>query len=526
MTSHDRPRSPRRRTLGACAALAFAAAGLVTVGTTTEAAAESEESAERTLEQKVTLKGVLGHLRKLQEVADDSDDSRAAGDVGYDRSARYVFQRLRAAGYDVQYQDFAFDRFTVDKPTVFEQLAPTPATYEEATGFATAEYTGSGDVTGTVVDVDVVEPPASEANTSTSGCEPEDFAAFPAGGVALLQRGTCTFGVKSQNAAAAGAVGVILYNEGTPGDPERNELLLPTLAGSDVSIPVVSVNYELGRSLVGAKARIATDVTVSPDTRTRNVIAETPGGAADNVVLVGAHLDSVSDGPGINDNGTGVAAILEVAEQLAGGTPANKVRFAFWGAEEAGLLGSTQYVESLSEEERGSIALYLNFDMVGSPNYFRGVYDGDASQPGSVAPPEGSAAIEHLFDSYFTSRSLPFEDATFDARSDYQAFITAGIPAGGLFTGAEVEKTEEQVARYGGVVAPFDPCYHKACDSFTPRKDGADGDTYRALRKAYGSQLRGNVNLHALDTSADAIAFAVETYAADTSPVRGQVPVP
>ena len=242
---------------------------------------------------------------------------------------------------------------------------------------------------------------------------------------------------------------------------------------------------------------------------TRNVIAQTKGGA-DNVVMVGAHLDSVQEGTGHNDNGTGSAATLAVALRLARAKaePVNTVRFAWWGAEESGLVGSTHYVEQLPPEETQKIALYLNFDMVGSPNYVRGIYDGDGSSFGQAGP-AGSQAIEKLFNDHFADAGLAYESTEFSGRSDYAAFIANGIPAGGLFSGAEQIKTPEQVTRYGGVAgAAADPCYHRACDSPTPVADGGDAAVYGQLR-----DLVGNVNTIALDTNTDAIAHAVATYA-------------
>ncbi len=143
------------------------------------------------------------------------------------------------------------------------------------------------------------------------------------------------------------------------------------------------------------------------------------------------------------------------------------VRFAFWGAEEAGLLGSEHYVAELSDAERAKIYANLNFDMLGSPNYVRFVYDGDGSNGGESGPP-GSAQIEDVFNSYFDSKGLASEPTDFDGRSDYGPFIAAGIPAGGLFSGAEGVKTAEQAVVYGGTAdEPYDPCYHAACDTIT-----------------------------------------------------------
>jgi Zn-dependent M28 family amino/carboxypeptidase len=176
------------------------------------------------------------------------------------------------------------------------------------------------------------------------------------------------------------------------------------------------------------------------------------------------------------------------------------VRFAWWGAEEAGLVGSTAYVNSLSQEELDRITLYLNFDMVGSPNHVFFIYDGDDSDGVGFGPgPEGSAQIEKTFERYFESVGEPYKGTDFSGRSDYGPFIAAGIPSGGLFTGAEGIKTAEEAAIWGGTAGQqYDPCYHLACDTFA------------------------NVNLHALDVNSDAIAYAVLQYAMNTSDVNGQ----
>jgi Zn-dependent M28 family amino/carboxypeptidase len=144
--------------------------------------------------------------------------------------------------------------------------------------------------------------------------------------------------------------------------------------------------------------------------------------------------------------------------------PRQKVRFAFWGAEEAGLLGSEHYVDNLSDADLGKIFAVLNFDMVGSPNYVRFVYDGDGSDTEPAGPP-GSAQIEEVFNKYFANQGLATDPTAFDGRSDYGPFIAVGIPAGGLFSGAEGIKTPEQAEVYGGTAGvAYDPCYHQACD--------------------------------------------------------------
>ncbi len=438
----------------------------------------------------IRLDQVRAHQAALQAIADANGGNRAAGLPGYTGSVEYVVEKLEAAGWDVTLDEFEYE-FT--PPVVLEQLTPISATYESGA----FSGSGFGDVTGPVIPVDInLVPPRA----STSGCESTDFTGF--GGpndIALIQRGTCTFGIKALNAQNAGAEAVIIFNQGN--DPTREGLIVGTLLpdGAAVTIPVVGGSFANGGALSQAGSTAHIDVD-PPESRPQvNVIAENPGRNDDNVVMAGAHLDSVQAGPGINDNGSGSAALLEAAEQLAHVANENTLRFAWWGAEEDGLLGSTAYVDGLSQAEKDRIALYLNFDMVGSPNYIFMTQDADQSSfTAPVAIPPGSTAIEDLFESFYTMQDEPYDDAAFDARSDYQAFVANGIPSSGLFTGAEVPKTAEQQAIWGGTTgAQFDPCYHLACDTFA------------------------NNNNHALAVNADSIGFSLLTYAYTTEAVNG-----
>ena len=223
---------------------------------------------------------------------------------------------------------------------------------------------------------------------------------------------------------------------------------------------MVSTSYATGAELAvlsNVVMRLAVDAGVTT-IESFNILADTAG-RADRTVVVGAHLDSVAEGPGINDNGSGSAAILETALQLKalGTTPTNRIRFAFWGGEEDGLIGSEHYVSQLTSRQIKEHAVNLNFDMVGSPNFVRYVYDGDGSAFGEKGP-NGSALVEKVFLDYFKSQNLPVAPTAFDGRSDYFGFINNGIPAGGLFTGAEDPKTAEEAAIFGGTAgAPLDP---------------------------------------------------------------------
>ena len=448
----------------------------------------------------VTVDGVRVHQQAFQDAADANGGTREAGTPGYAASGAYVAEQMEAAGYDVTIQDFQYPFFEELVVAELQQVAPVPTDYPyfDLAGFATMDYSGSGDVTAIAEGVDIIDPTGQLPNTSTSGCEASDFAGFTAGNIAVIQRGSCDFSLKAINAENAGAVGVVIFNEGQPG---RTFAFLSTLGGPVVEIPVVAANYDVGVELAagGVQVRMFTDTT-SEFRDTFNVLAESKKGNPDNVVMVGAHLDSVDEGPGIQDNGSGSAAILETAIQMQKVDPRNQVRFAWWGAEESGLLGSQYYVDNLTEDEADDIALYLNFDMIGSPNYFFGIYDGDQStfmQPEGFIP-DGSAEIEDTFEAYYDSVGEPFQDSAFSGRSDYGPFIAVGIPAGGLFTGAEGIKTPDEALTYGGTAGEqYDPCYHLACDTFD------------------------NISLHALDVNSDAVAYSTLSYAMSTELING-----
>lgn len=488
--------------------------------------ADPNNNSAKKLTKAVTVDGVLRHLDALQSIADANGGTRASGTPGYQASVDYVAGKLEGAGYQVTRQAFPFPYYEAHGSS-FAQVAPNPTTYTAGVDYTLMTYSGPGDVTGAVVPVDLnLADPAA----ATSGCTASDFAGLDlTGKVALIQRGgtNCGFGVKATNAKNAGAAAVIIMNQGNgtrEANPDRFALFSGTLS-APVGIPAISVSFDTGAQFAataGLVVRIVAD-TESEIRTTWNVVAQSRYGRTDNVVMAGAHLDSVPEGPGYNDNGTGSAALLEVALQMAKVKSNNAVRFAWWGAEERGLLGSNHYVAELTDAQIAQIALYLNFDMVGSPNYVLGVYDGDDSAAtGSGPGPEGSAQIESVFERFFAERGLATVPADFTGRSDYGPFIAAGvdIPAGGLFTGAEGLKTVQEAALFGGIAGKaYDPCYHQGCDSLTPVADGADADLYAALDAAYG--LHGNVNTFALDVNADAIATAIITFAFDTSAVNG-----
>jgi Zn-dependent M28 family amino/carboxypeptidase len=452
------------------------------------------------LRKGVTVAGIMEHQREFQRIANANDGNRAATTTGYDASVAYVQQRLEAAGYDVKLEPFEFAQWEQNGPSTLERISPDPAVFVEDTDYILAQFAAGGDVTADVFVAGNTEvPPSGGAGTSVSGCDPADFAGA-AGKIALIQRGTCPFTQKYENADEAGAAAALIFNDGFEG---REDPILTT-GPTDMSIPAAMISNDLGEELYNqaqsgpVSVHFVVDATTTPITQ-YNVTADTAGNP-DRTIVVGAHLDSVEEGPGINDNGSGSSGILEIAEEMAElkREPRNRVRFAWWGAEEAGLVGSTAYVEDLTPAQLRGLEANLNFDMIGSPNFVRFVYDGDLSDsaPPPSGAPAGSAQIEDMFLRYFDSRGLATDPTAFDGRSDYGPFIEGGVPAGGLFTGAEGIKTEEQEAVYGGAAnVAFDPCYHQACDTLF------------------------NLSNQALNQMSDAAAHATFTLAQSRSPV-------
>ncbi|MFE3767442.1 M28 family metallopeptidase [Streptomyces sp. NPDC059104] len=491
----------RRRSIPALAALAAAAvAAPLLIAAAPASAHDTDHQGRRgarlakDLVEEVTARGAYRHLARFQQIADANGGNRAAGTPGHAASAAYVHDTLKKAGYEVSYQDF-------DIHEAHTKAEKTTVLGEGGRELATAAFT----FTPSTPAGGLVAPLALARVDETPGCTADDYPAGAfTGKIALVKRGACTFVEKQRAAAAAGAVGVIVYNHsGTT--PVRGGFSSP----AEGVIPSAGITLADGEALAAAAAAGEVKVRLDLDQEhvrktTRNVIAETKGGRADRVVALGSHLDSVPEGPGINDNGSGSAGLLEVALKLAdeganrkGGGTANKVRFAWWSAEELGLLGSEHYVAQLSARQKKDIALYLNFDMIASPNPAQFVYDGDDSdKTGEGAGPAGSAQIEALINGFLDKKGKPHEGSDFDGRSDYGPFIANGIPAGGTFTGAEGVKTAEQAKRYGGTAgAPYDPNYHGA------------GDTLK------------NLDLKAFDTNLDVIAHAVGTYAQDLSSI-------
>ncbi|KAI6372558.1 hypothetical protein MCOR25_003716 [Pyricularia grisea] len=367
--------------------------------------------------------------------------NRFVGTTGLDTSLQWVYDTLTA----LDYYDVKKQKFTVNRggSASFSVAGKT---------YTTATFDGSpaGEADGKLVPV------------ANLGCSATDFPSSVSGAIALVARGTCGFADKARFAGAAGAKAVVIYNNVAQGAAAGG-------LGSGTFPPTVGINQADGQALVAAGQGQEGSVSVTINTvSTYNIIAQTRSGDTANVLQLGAHMDSVEVCPGVNDDGSGSIGILETAIQLAKfQPPKNTVRFSWWSAEEVGLVGSTHYVKSLSQEELDKIRLYLNFDMIASVNWLYAIYASNGTGFEGRPPPPGVVEAESVFQEYFDNVAK-LNYTSFDLRkaSDHGPFIDAKVPTGGLFAGGSEAKTAEQVALFGGTVgASSDPENHKVGDN-------------------------------------------------------------
>jgi Zn-dependent M28 family amino/carboxypeptidase len=497
----------------------------------------------------ISVGDIVQHQVALQRIATLNGETREVFGPGYAESLDYVVSTLKQAGYKPQVTKFNYPVWEETKPPVLNMVSPMAKTYTPGNAesdpntvdFITMANSPTVELTNAPVFPvgGIVDPPTGG---SQSGCQESDYDGVE-GKVALVQRGTCPFVDKWSLAQAAGATGVIIYNEGNTPDRQA-PLFVDNQPNPPAKIAAVITSYKLGNDLLQAykaKQNPTVDFKVYgtfTDRFLNQVIAETPSGDPNHVVVVGAHLDSVPAGPGINDDGSGTATNLAMAQELMQGhySLRNKIRFAWWGAEEEGLIGSSYYAHNLSQSEVDKIDVMLDYDMLASPNYARLVYDGDGNDEaldpdpsGTVehpAGPEGSGKVEQVFDDWFDSRHQMSHRIAFDGRSDYVGFTDRGIPAGGIFSGAEGVKSPELEKIYGGAAGSwFDPCYHQICDNLSTiltgvpplsaeglAPDGSDADKRAAARKMSGGALQSLRDL------APAAEYAVYYFGASKDP--------
>jgi len=424
------------------------------------------------------------HMKAFQTIADqnpgpDGHASRNSGEPGYKASVDYVASKMEQAGYDVTLQKYKFLYYAFTGIPSFSEVSPTPRTYMLNVDWGPGQSTGTADALIQPAGGIVVPPTAT--SSSTSGCTAADFNSSMQDRIALIQRGGCNFGVKVQNAQAAGAKGVIIFNEGNPG---RTDLLVGSLvdaAGTPIvpTIPVAFINFADGVNLLDQfqhgtppEMNISIQAIVDPNRDDWNVIAESKGGDKNHVVVVDAHLDAIY-GAGMLDNASGSATILDVAQKMKNVEPRNKLRFIWFGGEELGLLGSAYYVNNLSSSELSHIGYDLDADVTATPNYTIGVLD-------PAGPDLFSGVSTNTFPNRVYKASTVARDqaiAYFDSigknhelfspqGTDAFSFNAVGIPASGLLTGQDCCKNQDEVDLFGGYLGNFEgniPSFDGGC---------------------------------------------------------------
>jgi hypothetical protein len=428
-------------------------------------------------------------MKAFQAIADanpgpDGMPSRNSGEPGYKASADYVAKVMTEAGYNVTIQTYKFFYFAFTAIPTFREISPTAHDFTVSTEWNPGQ--SRGNVTADLQPAGGIIIPPTPTSSSSSGCTAGDFSGFVPGRVALIQRGTCNFGVKVLNAQAAGASGVIIFNEGNPGRTGVLSGSLSDASGNRIvpEIPVAFTSFDTGNSLLteyqqAVQAGTALPVinlniqgVVNPNADDYNVIAESKGGNPNHVLVVDAHLDAIY-GAGMLDNASGSATILDIAQQMKNVDPLNKLRFIWFGGEELGLLGSIYYVNNLTSTQASHIGYDLDADVTATPNYVVGVLDPAGVDlfgrtvtqtfPNRVYK-ASTIARDQAID-YFNSIGLNHELFS-PVGTDAISFNNIGIPASGLLTGQDCCKSQEEVNLFGGFLGNFEgniPSFDGGC---------------------------------------------------------------
>src|SRR3954454_2953741 len=444
------------------------------------------------LRNAVTRGEILRYEQRLNAIALSNENTRLTASTGNWESVNYVIGQLRQMGYNPTLVPYANtnspNAWSERTPSELQMVTPTPKTYVNGTtatsDFSQMQWSQSGDFTAQVIPAARIQiPPPPIADTVRSGCAMSDFPATVKDNIVLVQRGGCTELVKAINTRAHGAKAVMIMNEGQTGRTASARYVSQTYPGTIG----IGVTFALGQELYSL-AQAGTPATMhfkSDNNLTLridyDISAETPGGDPTRVLQVGAHIDGVAAGPGINDDGSGTAMNLTIAHQIMklGITPKYKIRFGWFSGEEQGLYGSTFFVNQLNSLQTTQTLAMLDYDMIASTNWIPFMY-----VPNNVTEPtlpqaqkDAEATLSKTHIDYLKNRlNVTKVDYPFDNRSDYAQWrrpsATRGVPATGYYTGAEGIKTAAQAAGgagvngYGGQAGiQADPCYHEWCDT-------------------------------------------------------------
>jgi hypothetical protein len=429
------------------------------------------------------------YMQNFQAIADanpgaDGHPSRNSGEPGYKASVDFVANLMTGWGYNVSIQTYTFNYFSFVGTPTFSQVSPNPHNYVLVSEWNPGRSNGS--TTADVQPAGGIIIPPTPTPSSKSGCTAADFSGFTTGRIALIQRGSCTFGTKILNAEAAHASGVIIFNEGNPGRTGVfNGSIVDSSGNSFIpTIPVAFTSFATGLDFYNDYQQAVASGTALPraslsiasieqkNAPDYNVIAESKGGDPNSVLVVDAHLDAIF-GAGMLDNASGSTTILDVARMMRKVNPLHKLRFIWFGGEELGLLGSTHYVKNLTPTDLGHIFYDLDSDVTATPNYDIGILDPAAVDffgrtvstqfPANVYGPSLISRDQSIayFDSIGKNHIL-FSPVGTDAFN----FNLAGIPASGLLTGQDCCKTQAEVDLFGGSLGNYDgkiPSFDGGC---------------------------------------------------------------
>jgi len=490
MQQRLRLRRPRSWLVLLCAAVGVGLLAAPTASAITSAQCDARvNDTPSKLVECIQTDDLWNHMKAFQEIANqnpgpDGMPSRNSGEPGYKASADYVAALMKQAGYDVTIQTYKFIYYAFTGIPAFTEVSPTPHSYTLNDEWGPGQSIGTANAALQPVGGIIIPP--TPTSSSTSGCTSADFNGFMSGRIALIQRGGCNFGVKILNAEAAGASGVIIFNEG---NPTRTDLLVGSVvdaAGNPFvpTIPVAFTTFAAGADLLNQYQQavqnrtalpvmnISISAIVDPNRDDYNVIAESKGGDKNHVVVVDAHLDAIY-GAGMLDNASGSTTILDIAQKMKNVQPLNKLRFIWFGGEELGLLGSAYYVDNLPSADLSHIGYDLDADVTATPNYTIGVLDpaGPDLFSGVVTSTfpnrvyKASTIARDQAITYFNSIGLNHELFS-PVGTDAFSFNAVGIPASGLLTGQDCCKNQHEVDLFGGYLGNFEgniPSFDGGC---------------------------------------------------------------
>ncbi|MFP3391442.1 M28 family peptidase [Brevibacillus sp. SIMBA_040] len=397
----------------------FCLVASLTFGITAYAAPHPSSSAfDNKIVKRIKVDNIYNMVKEL------SEEPRVAGTKSEHDAVTYIEKKFQSYGYDTERQPFEF----------YSYSGPTDFSFS-VSGFEETDWelgTFTYGVNGSVTDEIVYAGLGRENDLDEVDLD---------GKIALIKRGEISFADKVKNAAEAGAKAVVIFNN-------SSGTINGTLGGPDDSyVPVLALTKSQGEELLdrlqngeALTATVTVEGAKTKESTSYNVIAtKKPDKNKDNgqIIIVGAHHDSVEGAPGANDDASGTATTLELARVMANMPTDTEIRFITFGAEENGLLGSYAYVESMSEEEVENTVGMFQMDMVGSKDAGKLImYTVDGEK--NVVTDLGAAAGSRLSETVNYGR---------EGRSDHVPFAEAGIPAA-LF-----------------IHAPVEPWYHSPEDS-------------------------------------------------------------